>query len=327
MRDGDGVLMFDAGARTMANAVAAAAAQLGGLTRIVLGHGHTDHRGTAPSFDVPVLCHPDEVVDAEGSGGWRYWDDVARVPELPAAPGPQVPARAARWDGGPVKIAGTVDEGDDVAGFKVVHMPGHAPGLIALWRERDRVALTSDAFYAIDMWGRDCEPHLPIDGLQLRHRAGARVAAQARRARPGGLLPGPREAAERRRARAARAGGGGVDGRAQPRSARSCQGADERLQRRRRQRARAARVADAGDAARVRGADRAAAATREDTWHRAVEFLFERLAVRWTVEGVETAKQKELLARFRVASPEERAWIRDVLREHLAEWFPDVEAP
>ena len=67
--------------------------------------------------------------------------------------------------------------------------------------------------------------------------------------------------------------------------------------------------------------------TREDTWHRAVEFLFERLAVRWVISGIETTKQKELLARFRVASPEERAWIRGVLREHVAEWFPDVEAP
>ncbi|HEX2087530.1 MAG TPA: hypothetical protein VHF89_17735 [Solirubrobacteraceae bacterium] len=72
---------------------------------------------------------------------------------------------------------------------------------------------------------------------------------------------------------------------------------------------------------------RAGGSTREDTWHRAVEFLFERLAVRWEAQGVGWAKQKELLARFRVASPEERAWVRDVLREHVAEWFPDVEAP
>ena len=71
----------------------------------------------------------------------------------------------------------------------------------------------------------------------------------------------------------------------------------------------------------------AGGSTREDTWHRAVEFLFERLAVCWTVEGVEWTKQKEVLARFRVATAEERAWVRDVLREHLAEWFPDVEAP
>ena len=69
------------------------------------------------------------------------------------------------------------------------------------------------------------------------------------------------------------------------------------------------------------------AQTREDIWQRAVEFLFERLAVSWTVSGVETSKQKELLLRFRVASAAERTWIRDVLREHLAEWFPDVEAP
>src|SRR5918998_6524508 len=52
-----------------------------------------------------------------------------------------------------------------------------------------------------------------------------------------------------------------------------------------------------------------AAATREDLWHRGVEFLFERLAVSWTVAGVETTKQKELLARFRVATSEERDWI------------------
>ena len=70
-----------------------------------------------------------------------------------------------------------------------------------------------------------------------------------------------------------------------------------------------------------------AAQTREDIWQRGVEFLFERLAVRWVVSGVETKKQKELLQRFRVSTPAERAWVRDVLREHLAEWFPDVQAP
>jgi hypothetical protein len=69
------------------------------------------------------------------------------------------------------------------------------------------------------------------------------------------------------------------------------------------------------------------AQTREDMWQRGVEFLFERLAVSWTIAGVETTKQKELLERFRVASPDERSWVRDVLRAHLAEWFPDVQAP
>jgi hypothetical protein len=70
-----------------------------------------------------------------------------------------------------------------------------------------------------------------------------------------------------------------------------------------------------------------AAATREDDWHRAVEFLFERLAVRWVIAGVVTEKQQELLARFRVATDDERRWVRNTLREHLAENFPDLEAP
>src|SRR5207237_10735644 len=66
------------------------------------------------------------------------------------------------WDGGPVSIAGTVSEGDDVAGFKVVALPGHAPGQIGLWRESDRLALVSDCFYTLDIWGRDSEPHVPF---------------------------------------------------------------------------------------------------------------------------------------------------------------------
>jgi len=69
-------------------------------------------------------------------------------------------------------------------------------------------------------------------------------------------------------------------------------------------------------------------AAREDAWQRAVEFLFERLAARWEIAGTEPiVKQQELLARLRFASTDERRWIRDVLREHLAEHFPDLEAP
>jgi hypothetical protein len=67
--------------------------------------------------------------------------------------------------------------------------------------------------------------------------------------------------------------------------------------------------------------------SQEDAWQRAVEFLFERLAVRWEISGVPTEGQKALLMRYRVASPDERRFVRDTLREHLAEHFPDMEAP
>jgi hypothetical protein len=68
--------------------------------------------------------------------------------------------------------------------------------------------------------------------------------------------------------------------------------------------------------------------SQEDAWHRAVEFLFERLAVSWAVAGIDPiTRQKELLARFRMASQAERRWIRDILRKHLAENFPELPPP
>lgn len=175
-----GVVQFDAGGRCMLAQVRSALRRLGPLHEVVLGHGHTDHRGTAPYLGAPVRCHVDEVVDAQGSGGFRYWGE--RLAGLPQ------PRRFIHreilhprfWDGGPVPIAGTLEEDDEVAGFRVVHLPGHAPGLIALVRERDRLALTSDAFYTIDEWGRDAAPHVPEDAWNLdtarAHAALARLA-------------------------------------------------------------------------------------------------------------------------------------------------------
>jgi steroid delta-isomerase-like uncharacterized protein len=160
LEDEGGVTLFDAGSRTMTRAVAAAGARLGGIRRVVLGHAHTDHRGTAPALGVPVLCHADEVTDAEGSGGFRYWpEDLAGLP----TPQRQLHRLLHRyvWDGGPVAISGTLAEGDRVAGFAVIALPGHSPGQIGLWRESDRLALSSDCFDTLDMWGRDRPPSLP----------------------------------------------------------------------------------------------------------------------------------------------------------------------
>jgi hypothetical protein len=66
---------------------------------------------------------------------------------------------------------------------------------------------------------------------------------------------------------------------------------------------------------------------REDARQRAIELLFERLAVSWTISGLETSRQKELIGRYRMASSPEREFVLESLRTHLAEHFPDVEAP
>ncbi len=187
VRDGNGVLMFDAGIRQMTNGVAAAAHELGGLTRVVLGHSHSDHRGTAAGLGVPVYCHEDERADAEGDGGMHYF----RLDELPTRGRIVFGRLLPYWDGGPVQIAGTLKEGDDVAGFEVIHIPGHAPGMIALWRASDRLALTTDCFYTLDpLSGRKGKPRVPLTRVQQGHAGGAALDPQACRAaaRP---PPGP----------------------------------------------------------------------------------------------------------------------------------------
>src|SRR5437588_3318039 len=73
--DGSGVTVFDTGEKGMAGAIVAAARRLGGIAQIVLGHADTDHRGAAPALRAyaDVLCHPDAVAQAQGSGGRDYW--------------------------------------------------------------------------------------------------------------------------------------------------------------------------------------------------------------------------------------------------------------
>jgi hypothetical protein len=66
---------------------------------------------------------------------------------------------------------------------------------------------------------------------------------------------------------------------------------------------------------------------REDAWQRATELLFERLAVSWTVAGLEMTRQADLLGRYRMASDEERRFVRDSLRTHVSEHFPELQAP
>jgi glyoxylase-like metal-dependent hydrolase (beta-lactamase superfamily II)/ketosteroid isomerase-like protein len=193
IEDDGGVTLFDAGARTMTRAVASAAAKLGGVKRVVLGHGHTDHRGTAPALGVPVLCHAEEVQDAEGSGGFRYWPQGLEGLPFPMRQFHRVLHRYA-WDGGPVQISGTLAEGEEVAGFRVVELPGHAPGQIGLWRESDRLALTSDCFYTLDMWGRDCPPRVPMslynfDTEQARESIRKLAAMEPAAAWPGHAKP------------------------------------------------------------------------------------------------------------------------------------------
>lgn len=140
-----GVTLFDPGVREMRGALASAAVARGGLQRVILGNADADHRGGA-GLGAPIHCHALEQEAAESPASERdYWD----LERLPAYARPLLQRRLRRWDGGALAVAGTLAEGDDVAGFKVIELPGHAPGQIGLFREEDGLALISDALLAV----------------------------------------------------------------------------------------------------------------------------------------------------------------------------------
>jgi glyoxylase-like metal-dependent hydrolase (beta-lactamase superfamily II)/predicted ester cyclase len=147
IEDEGGVTVFDAGISAMTSAVASAAARLGGARRVVLGHADADHRGVAPGLGAPVYCHAAEREAAESPSAFRpYWDFSKLSVVGRFLFNRLLPA----WDGGGVAVAGTVGEGEEIAGFRVIELPGHAPGLIGLIRDSDRLALVSDCFYTLD---------------------------------------------------------------------------------------------------------------------------------------------------------------------------------
>jgi hydroxyacylglutathione hydrolase len=148
IEDGDGVSVFDAGISAMRGSVAAAAARLGGARRVVLGHADCDHRSAAGALGAPIYCHELERPAAESASPHRdYWNFSLLAPHLRTV----LSRLLASWDGGALEVAGTLAEGDEVAGFRVIELSGHAPGQIGLFRELDRVALASDCFYTLDV--------------------------------------------------------------------------------------------------------------------------------------------------------------------------------
>jgi hypothetical protein len=80
----------------------------------------------------------------------------------------------------------------------------------------------------------------------------------------------------------------------------------------------------AGTLRKLEDLDAKPAASAEDRWQRRSELLFERLAVRWEIAGLPLESQKELLGRYRMATTDERRWVRETLAEHLRARHPEV---
>ena len=61
--------------------------------------------------------------------------------------------------------------------------------------------------------------------------------------------------------------------------------------------------------------------------HRAAEFLFRRLAVRWEVGGNAVFGRTALIDAYRAANAAQRRFVVAALRAHAAEHFPELDTP
>jgi hydroxyacylglutathione hydrolase len=108
------------------------------LSMLALTHVHPDHQGVAKDVcearGIPLACHADDVDAMEG-----------RRPVQEASPRNPFNRIIKRiWQGPPHEVGRVLAEGDEVAGFRVVHAPGHARGEVIFFRDSDRVAICGD---------------------------------------------------------------------------------------------------------------------------------------------------------------------------------------
>lgn len=108
------------------------------ISMLALTHVHPDHQGAAKDVcearKVPLACHAEDVDAMEGR----------RPVQEASATNPVNRFIAKIWQGPPHEVGRVLQDGDEVAGFRVVHTPGHARGHVVYFRESDRVAICGD---------------------------------------------------------------------------------------------------------------------------------------------------------------------------------------
>jgi len=106
------------------------------ISMLALTHVHPDHQGAARDVcearGVPLACHAGDVDAMEG-----------RRP-VAASSHPIAQLSGRLWAGPPHKVDRVLSEGDEIAGFRVVHAPGHSAGEVIFFRDSDRVAICGD---------------------------------------------------------------------------------------------------------------------------------------------------------------------------------------
>ncbi|HKZ14652.1 MAG TPA: MBL fold metallo-hydrolase [Solirubrobacterales bacterium] len=106
------------------------------ISAVALTHVHPDHQGCAKAVcdarEVPLACHADDVDAMEGRA--PVGSGQALIPRI----------YDKIWTGPPHKVDRVLADGDEVAGFRVIHAPGHAAGEVIYFRDSDRIAICGD---------------------------------------------------------------------------------------------------------------------------------------------------------------------------------------
>jgi glyoxylase-like metal-dependent hydrolase (beta-lactamase superfamily II) len=151
-REATGWVLVDAGLKSTAAKVRALVTELFGKgsrpRAIIMTHAHFDHRGSllelAEELGVPVYCHHQER---------PYLTDQASYPPPdPSVGGGMMSLLSFVYPKGPINAEsylrelpedGSITELED---WQWIHTPGHTPGHISLFREKDGVLVAGDAF-------------------------------------------------------------------------------------------------------------------------------------------------------------------------------------
>lgn len=148
--DGNWVLI-DAGVfgsgPAIRNAARSRFGQNGRPACIVLTHGHFDHVGLLETlsneWDVPVYAHPLEHPYLNGTHSYP--------PPAPEVGGGLLARLSPLFPTSPVNVSARLRSLPPdhsvpfMPDFRWIHTPGHAPGHVSLWRERDRLLIAGDA--------------------------------------------------------------------------------------------------------------------------------------------------------------------------------------
>lgn len=109
-----------------------------------LTHAHPDHQGASHAvcerLGIPLWCGAGDA-DAMERGAIAASQPRSRLNTLIDRV----------WTGPPHPVARRLAEGDEVAGFAVLDVPGHSPGHVAYWREADRTLVLGDVLNGMNL--------------------------------------------------------------------------------------------------------------------------------------------------------------------------------